>query len=434
MDISLLNQNLVVCFSLIAATAVTFIITHARKKWFKKKRPFYIVGISLAGAIIIEVLVHLEYSSGLPTLLWLMVFPFTFSIGVVVPAWKNKLKWLKWLALGNVVVCFAFSLILINGYYRLYPTLYSVFNVEDRKQALEQTTVKYSNSVNQKTNNTIESSLYSSSKSTNGRVFSLSIPGKVSKFQARTAWVYMPAVASSPGRINLPVVVLTAGYPGLPSNWIGSGLATTMDQFAKLHHGITPIIFMVDNTGSLTNDTECVNSPRGNVETYLTVDVPNYIKAHYEVSDNPANWAIGGLSLGGTCSVMLALRHPNIYHYFLDFGGEIGPEVGSKQKTIDELFDGSEQAWAAHQPLLLLQKNKYKGMGGYFAIGNDDNLTIVNDMGILYQASKAAGIESIYEEIGGQHTFAVWQQAYKDALPWLSNRLGATECSASCTQ
>ena len=172
----------------------------------------------------------------------------------------------------------------------------------------------------------------------------MNIPGTVSKFNARGAYVYVPAVYSAVSDISLPLIVLSTGYPGLPENWLGSGLEATMDQFAHLHDGITPLVFMVDDTGGLTNDTECVNSPRGNVETYLTTDVPNYIKSHFRVINNPDNWAIGGLSMGGMCSVMLTLLHPNVFHYFMDYSGEIGPEIGSKQKTVDVLFGGSEAA------------------------------------------------------------------------------------------
>ena len=207
-----------------------------------------------------------------------------------------------------------------------------------------------------------------------------------------------------------------------------------MDEFAHMHEGITPLVFMVDNTGSVTNDTECVNSPRGNAETYLSVDVPNYIKAHFRVLDSPANWAIGGLSLGGMCGVMLTLRHPDVFHYFLDYGGEIGPVIGSKQQTIDTLFGGSESAWAAHQPNLILTSQNFKklGLGGFFGDGNEDALDVTQAQRQLVTDSQNAGIETVSETINGPHTFNVWQQLFKDSLPWVSNRIGATQCTSVC--
>jgi S-formylglutathione hydrolase FrmB len=429
-DISLLNQNMVVFFSLIAACACTFISTRLRKKWFGY-RGFDIIAASVIASVVIEGLVHLEYPTDqLPTLLWLMVLPFTFSAGLIIAAWKNKRPWLKWLSVGTCLFCFLFSLILVNGYYSFYPTVGSVFNVGTAES--DPTTVYHSST--KSAQSTIQSSLYAKNRSLTGQIRKLSIPGVVSKFKARSAYVYLPPVATGPVSVRLPVIVLTAGYPGAPENWVDSGIKTTMDHFAKLHNGVTPLVFMVDNTASLTNDTECVNSPRGNVETYLTDDVPTYIKDHYDVSSSSKQWAIGGLSMGGMCSFMLALRHPTVYDNFIDLGGETGPEVGSAQTTIDQLFYGSESSWAAHQPLFLLEDNRYDGMSGIFADGNGDSPSLLSGLRQAYTASEMSGIDSVFEEIPGGHTFAVWQQTFKDNLPWLSNRLGATSCSVACKQ
>lgn len=435
MDISILSDNLIVLLSLAIAGSVTYIVTRLHKEWFSLPA-IYTAAASLAAAFIIQAVLQANYTTDKLPEVWFMFLPFTLGVGLIPATWKNEIQWLKWLAIGTAVVAFVFGLVLLNNYYRFYPTLYSVFSVEARKrdQQQAQTTIQFSTTTlrSQMKPSSIESGLYSQNEATNGQVYSLDIPGTISKFHPRKAWVYVPAVATGTSKINLPVIVMTPGFPGLTENWLGSGLEATMNQFAKLHHGITPLVFMVDNAGSLTNDTECVDSPRGLVETYLSTDVPNYIKANFEVGASPDNWAIGGLSMGGMCSAMIALRHPNVYHYFIDLGGESGPEIGSKQKTITTLFGGSESAWAAHQPVLLLQTNKYQNMGAFIAVGKSDSLVLLNAQRELYQAAKNAGLETVYEEVGGQHTFAVWQQTFKDSLPWLSNRLGATECSANC--
>jgi S-formylglutathione hydrolase FrmB len=432
MNISLLSQNMLVFCSLAAAVFSTFIVLQLARRWYNRQGLDIIAG-SLVSSILLEMLIHFEYPTDhLPSLMWLMILPFTFTAFLIIAAWHNKLAWLKWLSIATCVFGFVYSLILINAYYSFYPTVGSVFNVGIVANTSPK--VLASSTKNVAKAGTIEGSLYAKPTSTLGVVKPISIPSTVSKFKARGAYVYIPAIAMHSANIKLPVIVLTAGYPGVPDNWIGSGLETTMDDFAKLHHGITPYVFMVDNTGSLTNDTECVNSPRGNVETYLTTDVPNYIKANYDVSTNASQWAIGGLSLGGTCSFMLALRHPGVYDNFLDFGGEIGPEVGSKQTTINDLFYGSQAAWATHQPLLLLQKNKYFGMNAFFGDGDQDSATLIAGLQQAYQAAKSAGINSVFEEVVGGHTFPVWQELFKDSLPWLSNRMGATTCTTVCQQ
>jgi S-formylglutathione hydrolase FrmB len=338
-----------------------------------------------------------------------------------------------------VLIGLVLSLLLVNNYYHFYPTVGELFNensnVEKIDGMLNKVTVNYGVSPKSTKQHSIESEVNSlTNQSTVGKVYSLNIPGSVSKFKARTAYVYVPAIYSNLSDVNLPVIVLTAGFPGLTENWLGSGLENSMDQLARSHKGITPLVFMVDNTGSLTNDTECVNSPRGNAETYLATDVPNYIKSHFRVINNPSNWAIGGLSMGGMCSMMLTLRHPDVYHYFLDYGGEIGPEIGSTQQTIDTLFHGSQSAWAAHQPSLLLTSRHYKGLGlgGFFGVGNQDNSSVTQAISQLTKESHNAGIEVVSETVNGSHTFDIWQKLFQDSLPWVSNRIQATQCSANC--
>jgi S-formylglutathione hydrolase FrmB len=456
MDINLLSQNLLlaVCSitSVIAAYLLMqlFVIKNRRKdrKLTKKQRAaleqmLQQGGYALAGSLIAAFLLKALFSyltdSQIPGSFFFMLLPFTISIALLV-----LIAWLKPQLRVVAGICtilgLLLTLLLVNNYYQFYPTLGELFNQNDNVQdfdaALNRSVLHYtSNSSKTVDKHSLESELYTGSQqSTSGKVYSLNIPGTVSNFKARTAYVYVPAIYSKISDVHLPVIVLTAGFPGLTENWLGSGLEQSMDAFAATHKGITPLVFMVDNTGSLTNDTECVNSPRGNVETYLSTDVPNYIKSHFRVVNSPSNWAIGGLSLGGMCSVMLTLRHPDVYHYFMDYGGESGPEIGSKQQTIDTLFNGSESAWAAHQPTLLLASKNYKnlGIGGFFGDGDQDTPAVTQAISQLTDESQKAGIETVSETVQGSHTFNIWQELFEDSLPWVSNRIQATQCSASC--
>jgi enterochelin esterase-like enzyme len=451
LDILSLNLALYVC---ILFTALGFYIVSSlykpdphQKLRSKKAKAEYVkknrlqAGAVILFAVILAVILHSLVSyytdSPIPASFILMCLPFTASIGTLVLAVFVK-KRLRLVVGAAMVLGLLFSLIIINDYYRYNPTLGDVFgktNAQELNSNLNNVTVNYTVSTNQQSFNT--SSLQGSldklnNTPTKGKLYQVNIPGKVSKFKARPGFVYIPAIYNELPQINLPVIVLIAGVPGRPIDWVGLGLQNIMDQFAKNHGGISPLVFVVDATGSMYNDTECVNGPSGNAETYLTVDVPNYINNNFRVDNSPKNWAIGGLSLGGMCGLMLTLRHPNIYNYFIDLGGEIGPEIGNKQQTIDGLFGGSEQAWAAHQPSLLLENHTYKNIGGFFGDGAEDSRVVTAAIGQLGAESKKAGISSVTEIINGAHTFNVWAQTYKDALPWISNRIGATQCSSSC--
>jgi S-formylglutathione hydrolase FrmB len=437
MNLDLLSGGLLAVFALLSGGLLAHLISRFpwKKHW---RRLAYAAAIAILAAIAINVLVGvIDSTDKLPSDLWLVALPFTTSCGILA-LYSLKKRWLMSAIAGAaVLVSLLFGLAMLNDYYRMYPTLYSLLGIRDTSAINGQTvTLQYTqDQQGAKQANSIEQSLYGSNLSTKGQIVSVTIPGTISKFTGRQARAYIPAIAADNDKISLPVIVLMAGFPGSPNDWLnGGGVQATMDQFAATHHGITPIVFMVDELGNGFNDTECVDSQRGNAETYLSKDVPDYIKAHYNVSHDPSQWAIGGLSLGGLCGIMLTLRHTDTFHYFLDFGGDNAPTLGTEDKTVHTLFGGSQEAWRAHQPLLLLKQKDYShsGIGGYFSIGKGDKLQLVNNMKTIYQASKDAGIESVIELADGDHTFGVWEQSYRDALPWISSRLGATQCTSNC--
>ena len=453
MNFDLFGQTPLVCVAILSAGLASYLVTQMKTK----RNVPELLGFSILASVIVQLAIAYglgNSSNELPPQLWLMILPWAFSISLIFGIMhvrkhtkmsKKKRKRTRFIYIPvtvNVVCCFLLGAILLNGYYHYYPTFYSLIGDNQFTQtSLDkngQVILQYN--ANGKpvapNNSTLEGSLYgNTNSSTDGRLYSTDIPGTISKFHARNAWVYVPAIATTdPNALNLPVLVLLAGYPGAPTDWLhGVNLVANMNAFAKQHHGITPIVVVADDTGSQFNDTECVNSPRGNVETYLAQDVPNYIEAHFPVSDNPANWAVGGLSMGGTCAVMLSLMHPNVYQTFLDMSGESGPGLDSQAQTIQTLFNGSLTAWQDHQPLYLLQHHKYTIGAGFFATGNADTPETINDTRQLYLAAKRAGLNTVYETVQGPHTFNVFTQIFTDALPWLSNQAGATNCIGSCS-
>jgi S-formylglutathione hydrolase FrmB len=194
---------------------------------------------------------------------------------------------------------------------------------------------------------------------------------------------------------------------------------------------------MPDNNGGFTSDTECVDSSRGNAETYLTVDVPTFIKDRLGTATDAKSWAVVGFSEGGNCALMLALRHPDLFATFGDYSGLPGPRVGTNMEVTTEvadLFGGSRAAFEAHEPADLLQNKRYPGMAGWFEVANDDGGPLAAAQH-LAGLSRKAGIEACVVVLPtGGHAFPVWQQAFKDSLPWLAARLGLVPVSPEQTR
>jgi S-formylglutathione hydrolase FrmB len=168
-----------------------------------------------------------------------------------------------------------------------------------------------------------------------------------------------------------------------------------------------------------------VNSRFGNAETYLVDDVPAFVRRQFSASRAAGSLAIGGLSAGGTCSVMLALRHPTEFPTFASFSGFASPQYQetTQAETIDILFGGSDDAFAAHDPTQLLHDGHFNGLAGWFEVGDQDTEPL-EAAHSLQPAALKAGIATCILVRPGGHDFDLWSQALQDAFPWLSWRLG----------
>ncbi|MDJ0394108.1 alpha/beta hydrolase-fold protein [Rhodococcus sp. G-MC3] len=257
-----------------------------------------------------------------------------------------------------------------------------------------------------------------------GKLTSATIPPTASNFSARPAQIYLPPAYFTDRRPLLPVLVLLAGQPGEPQDWLNGGLlAITMDEFARDHSGLAPVVVIADGTGSAIANPLCVDSSLGNVDTYLSQDVPKWIESSLQVNTDPRTWMIGGLSYGGTCSIQMATNHPDVYPTFLDLSGQAEPTLGDRGRTVSDAFGGNEAAFVAINPMDLLKTRKYPDSGGAFVVGADDN-DYKPGQKAMYDAAKAAGMDVRYLEVPGGHSFAVWSAGLKQELPWLMQRVG----------
>jgi S-formylglutathione hydrolase FrmB len=321
-------------------------------------------------------------------------------------------RWYTRLALGFLVLVTVAANLLagVNAYYGYYLTLGQAIGLPGRDAA----------SLAQ---------LDRRGRPPTGIVVGIDIPGGRSRFVARSAQIYLPPAWFSLPRPRLPVLLLLHGTPGSPTDWIDGGTAAqTLDAWAATHRGRTPIVIMPDINGSLLGDTECVDSPRGNAETYLTVDLPAFVHSRFFTLPPGPDWSVAGLSEGGSCAIMLALRHPDLFGAFADYSGLLGPRVGTGNAvgdTVAVLFHGSRQEFDAHQPAVLLAHHDYHHrLAGWFEVGDQDAGPVLAERHLAALAP-AAGISSHLVVVPNQtHTFRFWRVAFADSLPWIADQLG----------
>jgi S-formylglutathione hydrolase FrmB len=259
-----------------------------------------------------------------------------------------------------------------------------------------------------------------------GAVYQVDIPGTRSGFRARPGYIYLPPAYLTAPRPQLPVLVLLAGQPGDPRAWLDSGrLQAMMDAFAKHHDGLAPVVVMPDDLGKEFANPLCLNSSLGDAQTYLTVDVPNWITSHLQVRPPQRGWAISGLSDGGTCAIQLSTQAPRLYPFFVDISGQIEPTLGSRQLTIRRAFHGNAAAYARVDPIVVLAHTRFPRNAGVFVGGASDR-GYTPQQRKMYLAARHAGMQVTFMELPGGHDWRVWHDGLERNLGWLASRLGIT--------
>lgn len=328
--------------------------------------------------------------------------------------------WRRVLSLIAAILVVVLGLAHVNAHFGEYPTLRAALGLDNV------TTIDLSKPSTGVRTVALKDWHHSSGLPAEGSVADVTIPGTASQFTARRGFVYVPPAYSANPRPLLPVLVLIAGQPGSPQDWLTSvRLVTIMDDFAKAHNGVSPVVIIPDGTGTEMGNPLCMDSRLGNAATYLTTDVAAWAKEYLTVETDRTKWAVGGLSYGGTCALQFATTQPKMYPTFLDMSGQAEPTLGSRRATVDAAFGGDESKFVAINPADLLNTKRYPQVSGAFVVGASDG-EYRPGLEKLYGLAKASGMNVTFTTVPGGHAFPVWAAGLKKELPWISERLGIT--------
>jgi len=260
-----------------------------------------------------------------------------------------------------------------------------------------------------------------------GRISPLDLPGARSGFQGRTGWVYYPPAYFADNPQPLPVLVLMAGQPGDPHDWfLGDRLPSVMNDFAAKHNGIAPVVVVPDVLGSEMANPICADSSLGRVDTYLSQDVPNDIRAKLRVDPNPLHWVIAGYSYGGTCALQMVTNHPTVYRSFVDISGQLEPTLGSRQQTVDQAFGGDGSKFTAINPMDIMATKKFPTIAGWFVVGSEDT-AVDTDLQRVRSAAQSAGMNVHYwKSVGSSHDWNTAVAGLAHVMPWMGHRMNMT--------
>lgn len=439
MNIRLLDGWLPILIQALAAITVGAAVGRRSRRWLLRWLPVcVVVGVAAASSAFWFIRHHALADGPAPVPLWVWVALTGFALAVLVTGWRGIRWWRTVIAVFAVVMCALCAGLAVNtwtGYLPTVEALWSRVTGGDLKDQIDEATAMDMRRRGE--------------QPTHGMLVSVRIPDQGSGFRHRDELVYLPpAWFSGAHPATLPAVLMIGGEFGWPADWPTTGSAQrAADDFAAAHGGNAPILVFPDTSGEFTNDTECVNGPRGNAADHLIKDVVPYVISKFSASPQAPHWGVAGWSVGGTCALMTTVMHPEMFSSFLYIDGQLGPNAGSKDQTIARLFGGGAAGAAAYDqfdPVTVMKKNApYSGMAGLFAVsgrgptvfraaapgpwpnadppdGNDDHLAIAN---YLCSVASAAGIECAVQPQDGDHTLDTAAQRFTRALPWLAGRL-----------
>lgn len=426
LDWSLVDGWLPVVLTVLGLLALAGVLATRRATWWLRTVPTTVTACTVGVAVLIftvDVLWH-PFPDPLPpsVMVWVGVAVLAIALATL------RVRTLRWRGRAGVALAVVTALVVAAGqaniFFAQYPTLRAALGLSVPATPFDRIAAPVPDLVGPPRDGWLSDVWQApSGMPAHGAVSEVPIPSSRG-FGARPAWVYLPPAYLATPRARLPVLVLLAGQPGTPRDWIDAGeLPKVMDHFAAAHHGLAPVVVMPDDLGSVLANPLCLDSRLGNVETYLSVDVPAWVRAHLQVATEPNAWAIGGFSHGGTCALQLAVRAPGVYPNFVDISGQREPTLGTRKRTVDSAFGGDAKAFARVNPLDELRTARFPATAGMIIAGlHDDRYR--PEAKDVFDSCRRAGMDVHLAELPGGHSWTVWRPGLRHSLPWLTHRLG----------
>ncbi|GAA0463981.1 hypothetical protein Ade02nite_30840 [Paractinoplanes deccanensis] len=244
------------------------------------------------------------------------------------------------------------------------------------------------------------------------QMLAVTVPGEASKLRL-PMYVYLPAAYRLSAE-RLPVVEAFHGVPGTPQFWLHKlNVQSTLDREIAAGRMAPTVVLFPQQTPNPTLDTECTNLRGGpQTETFLTVDVPAYAKAHYRIRADRAAWGLTGYSAGAFCAVNLTLKHPDKF--------AAGASLSGYASAGITIGDGSEHT--TNNPFWRLQHLPQPAVALWLGWAADDKQPARDSRLLAAEARAPLAVTTAVVAHGG-HSSAVWRQMEAPAFDWLSAHL-----------
>jgi enterochelin esterase family protein len=221
----------------------------------------------------------------------------------------------------------------------------------------------------------------------------------------RRAHVYTPPGYFKSGN-RYPVLYLVHGAGDSDDSWTGTGHAHyILDNLIAAGRAKPMIIVMpFGHTPDRQGGNMLANTDFGDD---LIRDLIPHIERNFRTLDRPGSRAMAGLSMGGAHTLRFGLTHPELFRYIGVFSMGLGMGNNGPADIAAYEKENAKALEAAAKDLKLF----------YYAMGKDDFLygTVAPTRAML----ERQGIEHVYNESAGGHTWINWRRYLEDFAPRL---------------
>ena len=246
-----------------------------------------------------------------------------------------------------------------------------------------------------------------------GKVETRKIRSEIQKLE-RSISIYTPPGYQRNGPPNRLLVLFDAEDYLSP----GTAMPVTMDNL-KAASRIPPTVAVLVSNVRGRRLQDLVADPI--FADFMGKELIPWVRANYNVTNDPAQTVVGGFSAGGLAACYMALRYPNIFGNVLSQSGAVwwSPEQG-----IDNRDPINEPNWTARQFLASpkLPVKFYIEAGAFETDHDGTGADILEASRHLRDVLLAKGYEVHYRQFVGGHDGLSWRGTLADGLIALLGR------------
>jgi enterochelin esterase family protein len=221
-------------------------------------------------------------------------------------------------------------------------------------------------------------------------------------------------------------IYLPAGYK---ANATPYDLVVIFDESAYLTKVPTPVILdnlvaaskipptvavLIANPTQETRNQELQPNPK--FADFLAKELLPWIRAHYNVTDDPAKTVVAGSSLGGLAAAYAGYKHPEIFTNVLCQSGSFWWAPDHSGAIPDGVI--TETGWMAKQFIASskLPLKFYLDAGSFEFDSNGTGGGILETSRDMRNVLLAKGYEVHYQQFVGGHDYLSWRGTFADGL------------------